>query len=90
MALRNINLIVQKSPQVLMHSVKHFFIKYNDPIYVKVEKLEIMVKLAYNKNVEKVLQELKVYASEIDIDFVRRAVRAIGRVAVKIDKAAEK
>ena len=34
-ALRNINLIVQKYPQILSHEVKVFFCKYNDPIYVK-------------------------------------------------------
>lgn len=34
-ALRNINLIVKKHPQILAHEVKVFFCKYNDPIYVK-------------------------------------------------------
>jgi hypothetical protein len=75
-ALRNINLIVQKRPTILSHEIKVFFCKYNDPIYVsraalapsiassparhprprhsisrhygqvKMEKLEIMIKLA--------------------------------------------
>lgn len=35
-ALRNINLIVQKRPSILSHEIKVFFCKYNDPIYVKV------------------------------------------------------
>lgn len=35
-ALRNINLIVQKRPNILSHEIKVFFCKYNDPIYVKV------------------------------------------------------
>lgn len=30
------------------------------------------------------------YASEVDVDFVRKAVRAIGQTAVKIDEAAER
>ena len=30
------------------------------------------------------------YANEVDVDFVRKSVRAIGRCAVKIDSAAEK
>jgi AP-1 complex subunit beta-1 len=89
-ALRNINLIVQKQPNILANGVKHFFVKYNDPIYVKMEKLEIMIKLASVKNIEKVLMEFKEYASEVDVDFVRKAVLAIGRCAIKIDKAAEK
>jgi AP-1 complex subunit beta-1 len=51
-ALRNINLIVQKRPTILAHEIKVFFCKYNDPIYVKMEKLEIMIKLASERNVD--------------------------------------
>jgi AP-1 complex subunit beta-1 len=84
-----------------------FFCKYNDPPYVKVEKLEIMVRLASEKNVDTLLGELKEYimddhlfsllcwlasryASEVDVDFVRKAVRAVGQAAIKIDTAAER
>jgi AP-1 complex subunit beta-1 len=67
-----------------------FFCKYNDPIYVKMEKLEIMVKLASERNIDQELMELKEYATEVDIEFVRRAVRCIGRCAIKIEKAAER
>jgi len=73
-ALRNINLIVQKRPQVLEHEIKVFFCKYNDPIYVKMEKLEVMIKLCSERNVEQVLLELKEYAQEVDVDFVRKCV----------------
>ena len=89
-ALRNINLIVQKRPDVLAHEMKVFFCKYNDPIYVKMEKLEIMIKLASERNVEQVLLELREYAAEVDVEFVRRAVRAIGRCAIKLERAAER
>ena len=89
-ALRNIELIVQKAPEVLRNEVKVFFCKYNDPIYVKLAKLEIIVKLAESKNIEQVLTELQEYATEVDVDFVRKAVRSIGRVAIKIEEAASK
>jgi AP-1 complex subunit beta-1 len=89
-ALRCINLVVQKVPEVLYHEVRVFFCKYNDPIYVKVEKLEIMVRLANENNVDQVLLEFKEYATEVDVDFVRRSVRAIGRCAVAIEAAAER
>ncbi|BGO95337.1 beta-adaptin [Rhodotorula toruloides] len=89
-ALRNINLILQKRPDVLSNEMRVFFCKYNDPPYVKVEKLEIMIKLVTEKNVDTFLSELKEYASEVDVDFVRKAVRAIGQCAVKIEGAAER
>ena len=54
------------------------------------EKLEIMIKLASERNVDQVLMELKEYATEVDVEFVRRAVRAIGRCAIKLERAAER
>ncbi|XP_057477941.1 beta-adaptin-like protein B isoform X2 [Actinidia eriantha] len=89
-ALRNINLIVQRRPTILAHEIKVFFCKYNDPIYVKMEKLEIMIKLASDRNIDQVLLEFKEYATEVDVDFVRKAVRAIGRCAIKLERAAER
>jgi AP-1 complex subunit beta-1 len=89
-ALRNINLIVQKRPTILANEIKVFFCKYNDPIYVKMEKLEIIIRLVSERNIEQVLLEFKEYATEVDVDFVRRSVRAIGRCAVKLERAAEK
>jgi AP-1 complex subunit beta-1 len=89
-ALRNINLIVQKRTQVLSSEYKVFFCKYNDPVYVKLEKLEIMIRLANERNVDAILAEFKEYATEIDVEFVRKGVRAIGRVAIKLDRSAER
>lgn len=89
-ALRNILLVVQRRPEVLRNDVKIFFCKYNDPIYVKLAKLEIIFRLASSSNVDQVLSELKEYAAEVDVDFVRKAVRSIGRLAVKIEAATER
>ena len=41
-ALRNINLVIQRYPEILQEEIKVFFCKYNDPAYVKQEKLETM------------------------------------------------
>ncbi len=89
-ALRNINLIIQKRADILKHEMKVFFVKYNDPIYVKLEKLDIMIRLASQANIAQVLSELKEYATEVDVDFVRKSVRAIGRCAIKVEQSAER
>ncbi|EIM84384.1 Adaptor protein complex beta subunit [Stereum hirsutum FP-91666 SS1] len=89
-ALRNINLLLQKRSDILSNEMRVFFCKYNDPLYVKVEKLDIMVRLAGENNVDALLSELKEYASEVDVDFVRRSIKAIGQAAIKIDVAAER
>ncbi|PKS07177.1 hypothetical protein jhhlp_005777 [Lomentospora prolificans] len=89
-ALRNIDLLLQAKPDILSKEMRVFFCKYNDPPYVKLQKLEIMVRIANEKNCDQLLAELKEYALEVDMDFVRRAVKAIGQVAIKIEAASEK
>ena len=42
-AIRNINLIIQKRADILKNEMKVFFVKYNNPIYIKLEKLDIMI-----------------------------------------------
>ncbi|KAB5518146.1 adaptin N terminal region-domain-containing protein [Coniochaeta sp. 2T2.1] len=89
-ALRNIDLLLQAKPDILSKELRVFFCKYNDPPYVKLQKLEIMVRIANDKNFDQLLAELKEYALEVDMDFVRRAIKAIGQVAIKIESASEK
>lgn len=88
LALRNALLILQRRPEVLRNDIRVFFCKYNDPIYVKVTKLELIFMLATEKNIQEVLTELREYATEIDVHFVRKSVRAIGKLAIKIEPAA--
>lgn len=90
LALRNALLILQRRPEVLRNDIRVFFCKYNDPIYVKVTKLELIFMLANEKNIDEVLTELREYATEIDVHFVRKAVRAIGKLAIKIEPAARR
>jgi len=89
-ALRNIDLLLQKQPDILSKEMRVFFCKYNDPPYLKLQKLEIMTRIASEANVDQLLAELKEYAMEVDVDFVKRAIKAIGQVAIKIESCNEK
>ena len=50
----------------------------------------IREKLVSDRNVEQVLMEFKEYAREVDVEFVRKSVRAIGRCAIKLARSAER
>ncbi|SBT71600.1 AP-1 complex subunit beta, putative [Plasmodium malariae] len=89
-ALRNINLITQKLPNMLTDKINMFFCKYNEPAYVKMEKLDIIIRLVSDKNVDLVLYELKEYSTEVDVEFVKKSVRAIGNCAIKLPQSSEK
>ncbi|KAJ2809110.1 hypothetical protein H4R20_000350 [Coemansia guatemalensis] len=88
--LRNIQLLLQRWPTILQNQLRAFFCKYDDPIYVKLAKLEVILSLTTEENARVVLTELTEYATEIDVDFVRKAVRSIGRIAIKIELAADR
>ena len=49
-----------------------------------------MIKLSDLNNVDQLLLELKDYAQEIDVAFVRKSISAIGRVAIKLERAADR
>lgn len=85
--LRNIRIVLEKYPQVLARELRVFFIKYSDPLYLKLEKLEICVRLAADSNSSLLLGELKEYAMEIEPVLVARAVSAIAAVSIKLSAA---
>ncbi|KAJ2159289.1 beta-adaptin [Coemansia sp. RSA 552] len=87
-ALRSIGVILQRRPRLLGKEMRVFFCKYNDPIYVKYEKIDVLVRICTERNAEPLMAELKEYAKEVDVDFVRCAVRAIGRLAMRFEPAA--
>ena len=59
-------------------------------MYIKLAKLDLLVRLADLKNIDMLLAEFKEYSQEIDIVFARKAITAVGRIAVKIEEAAER
>lgn len=61
-ALRNINIIIQKRPKILEGEVRFFFCNYADPVYVKNAKLEVLIRLVDPSNIDQVLHELRDYA----------------------------
>ena len=89
-ALKNINILIQKRPIIFEKDIKIFFCSFTEPLYNKLEKLEILYKLVSMNNIDMVLNELKEYASDVDVQFVRRSVKLIGQCAIKLEKAAQR
>ncbi|KAF8487158.1 armadillo-type protein [Russula ochroleuca] len=54
------------------------------------ERLDIMVRLSNENNVDALLSELKVYTPEVHVDFVRRSIKVTEKAAVNIDAEAER
>lgn len=63
------------------------FCKFNDPLYLKLEKIEVLVKVVQDSNCESVLNELADYANDMDMDLVQAAVKTIGQIILKIQSS---
>jgi AP-1 complex subunit beta-1 len=70
--------------------VRVFFCKFNDPVYVKLEKIDILVKVADDKNADVILNELKEYANDLELELIRQSIRAIGTIILRVDKASKR
>ncbi|OHT06477.1 Adaptin N terminal region family protein [Tritrichomonas foetus] len=88
--LRTLTLFVQKYPKALSREIRVFFCKYNDPSYIKMEKLNVMVTICTPQTAQLVLDELSEYCNEVDVAFVRRSISCIGQIAVKIEASARR
>lgn len=82
--LKNIRIILEKYPKILSKELRVFFIKYSDPLYLKLEKLEIMIRLASDSNSTLLLGELKEYAMEFEPSLVSKSIKSIGAVSIKL------
>lgn len=89
LVLRNVILLLLGRQQLVNFDVEKFFCLYDDQIYVKDTKLEIIYLLANEDNVSLVLQELEEYATEVDVAMARKAIRAFGNLAIKLTSAAD-
>ncbi|KAI5953477.1 APL2 [Candida jiufengensis] len=83
--LKNIRIILEKYPNILSKELRVFFIKYSDPLYLKLEKLDIMIRLANESNSDLLLGELREYSMEFEPALVTKAIKSIGAVAIKLN-----
>lgn len=85
-ALKNIRIILEKYPEILSKELRIFYVKFNDPMYIKLEKIEILVRLVDMSNIKQctlLLNELKEYSMEFEPEFVSRAIQALAELGIK-------
>lgn len=88
LVLRNIILLLLSKRELVYFDVEMLFCRYDDTIYVKDTKLEIIYLLANEHNFMTISRELEEYATDVDVAMARKAIRAFGNLAVKISSAA--
>lgn len=85
-ALKNIRIILEKYPELLTKELRIFYVKFNDPMYIKLEKIEILIRLVDPTNLKQctlLLNELKEYSMEYEPEFVSRAILGLSQLGIK-------
>jgi len=75
--------------EVFQADFKQFFCRYNEPSYIKQVKIDILTLLADFNSAEHIVLELSEYVTEVDVEIARRAIRAIGTIAVHVPSTSE-
>ena len=86
--LRSLHAIVLKRPMLLDKEFKFFYIQYNEPIYIKLEKIDILYKLCDKKNYELIIKEFTSYAlTETNPELIRKSIKYIGYIGYRFDNS---
>ncbi|KAG8450939.1 hypothetical protein GDO86_003281 [Hymenochirus boettgeri] len=80
-ALCHVREILHSMPGHFSSHFKKFFCSYNDPHYIKNQKIDILCDLVNDENVHSILEELRVCCTDISIQLAHTAIFAIGRIA---------
>jgi vesicle coat complex subunit len=82
--------IVLKRPILLEKEFKYFYVQYNDPIYIKLEKVDILYKLCNKKNYELIVKEFTTYAlTETNQELIQKSIKYIGYIGYKFESSYE-
>lgn len=85
-ALRNVNLLVQLYPKLFTTEIGVFFCNYNDPQYVKLEKLEIIGLIVDDGSIDRILPELCEYAKDVDPEIVKNSIKVLSKCALSVPR----
>ena len=83
--LAHIKLLVLRGGNVFFeHEYKHFFVKYDEPSYIKNIKLEILGHIASENNIQEIVNELCEYVTDVNADIAKRSIRCFGIIIVRL------
>ncbi|KAA8493829.1 AP-2 complex subunit beta [Porphyridium purpureum] len=88
--LRCLRCMIQKYGPFLQDNIKAFVCSYNEPLYVKVEKVHVLVDLVSDTSISQIFTELRENCNEPDMLFVRHVVEAVGTIGLRHARHADR
>ncbi|KAL0482104.1 beta-adaptin-like protein A [Acrasis kona] len=89
--LQHTKLMITREPSVFSYHFKDFYIKHNEPTYLKELKLETLTLVANEQNVKEIMEELGYYVSlgDNEVSTSCKAIQSLGAIAVSMSIATE-
>ncbi len=81
MLLEFVESILEDQKDQLQNNVFVFYCKYNEPLYVKKKKIDLLPKLISPETVSDVLDELSMYCSDVNHVLSEHTIKALGKIA---------
>jgi hypothetical protein len=63
---------------------RQFFVRYNEPSYVKYLKTELIPHISNSMNSRDIINELVEYVTDVDSELSKKSIDAIGEIAVRV------
>jgi len=81
--LHHILVVLKMQPNLFNKEYKYFFIKFNEVSHIKYKKLEILLEVVTEGNVQNVINEITEYIHNSDIQLSYCSIKLIGSIAIR-------
>ncbi|ELT93324.1 hypothetical protein CAPTEDRAFT_93945 [Capitella teleta] len=78
--LNYIDSIILENVATLRLHHKYFYIKYNEPVYLKIKKLKMIPLLACDENMDDIIEELTLCCVDLDPKVTCEAINSLGKL----------
>lgn len=89
--LSHIHFIIRKgAASHFEDKFKYFFLKYDEPLYIKTLKLKILSLVATDDSVEEICTELNEYVTDVSHEISKKSILCFGEITVNLPSSASK
>lgn len=85
MLLKYLQQVVLVYPAVLGENYSDYICSYNEPYYIRLEKMEIMYRMTNERNAKAIMNEFYEYHKELNADFVKISIEYIAKICLRVN-----
>lgn len=83
--LKYLQSVVLVYPLILGENYSDYICSYSDPMYIRLEKMEIMYRMANEKNAKNIMNEFYEYHKDQNSDYVKISIDYIAKICLRIN-----